>query len=430
MRKNIKKELIIVLAFSVIACESSNLHRFSFDLDRLSRIDSVVEESIKNHEIPGAVGLVIHDGDVVYHKSFGFSDVDLQKPMRPDSIFRIASMTKAITTVGVMILYEKGEFLLSDPISDYIPEFKNPMVVTKVDDEGRVTETRSANREIQIIDLLTHTAGIGYPFIPSKLSETYSAAGVVDGITAGAILLKDNIINLANQPLLFDPGSAYAYGLNTDVLGYLIEVVSGEPLDVFFREEIFEPLGMRDTYFYLPKAKEGRLVTLYADKDGSGIKVLKGKTNEGVIYSDGGMQLIPDNPNYPYQGARMMFSGGAGLSSTAFDYGRFLLMLLNDGQLEGHKIISRKSVELMRTSRVDWDNDGDTDFGLGFRVIDHLKEYSELSSAGSYAWGGAFYTTFWLDPEENLIGLFLSQVRPVKSDVAAKFNVLVYQALE
>ncbi|SVA64573.1 uncharacterized protein METZ01_LOCUS117427, partial [marine metagenome] len=304
MRKNIKKKLIIVLTFSVIACESSNLHRSSFDFDRLSRIDSAVEESIKNHEIPGAVGLVIHDGDVVYHKSFGFSDVDSQKPMRPDSIFRIASMTKAITTVGVMILYEKGEFLLSDPISDYIPEFKNPMVVTKVDDEGRVTETRSANREIQIIDLLTHTAGIGYPFIPSKLSKTYSAAGVIDGITAGAILLKDNIVNLANQPLLFDPGSAYAYGLNTDVLGYLIEVISGKPLDVFFREEIFEPLGMRDTYFYLPKAKEGRLVTLYADKDGSGIKVLKGRSNESDIYLD--------NPNYPYQGARMMFSGGAG----------------------------------------------------------------------------------------------------------------------
>ena len=220
MRKNIKNKLIIILSFSVIACESFDLHRSSFDLDRLNRIDPVVEKSIKNHEIPGAVALVIHDGDIVYHKSFGFSDVDSQKPMQPDSIFRIASMTKAITTVGVMVLYENGEFLLSDPISDYIPEFKNPMVVTKVDNEGNVTETRAANREIQIIDLLTHTAGIGYPFIPSKISKTYSTSGVVDGITASPILLKNNIINLANQPLLFDPGSSYAYGLSTDVLGY------------------------------------------------------------------------------------------------------------------------------------------------------------------------------------------------------------------
>jgi CubicO group peptidase (beta-lactamase class C family) len=223
---------------------------------------------------------------------------------------------------------------------------------------------------------------------------------------------------LSEQPLLFDPGSAWAYGLNTDLLGYLIEVISGKPLDQFFSDEIFAPLGMSDTYFYLPADKSDRLVTLYADVD-------------GLRVSDGTEADIKlDNPRYPVEGARAYFSGGAGLSSTVYDYARFIEMLLNDGELDGVRVLGRKSVELMRAPRVDWDDDGDADFGLGFEVIDDLGESGELGSKGLYRWGGAFATSYWIDPEEQLVAVIMTQQRPSKSELGDRFKTLVYQALE
>jgi CubicO group peptidase (beta-lactamase class C family) len=225
---------------------------------------------------------------------------------------------------------------------------------------------------------------------------------------------------LAQQPLLFEPGTKWQYGLNTDVLGRLIEVVSGQPLDEFFEQHILGPLGMNDTYFYLPDDKRDRLVTLYAHVEGQGLVVSKGDESEIKL----------DNPNYPVEGARTYFSGGAGLSSTAYDYARFIQMLLNEGQLDGMRVLSRKSVELMRTARFDYDGDSFPDIGLGFSVVGDLGKHGELGSTGMYAWGGAFNTTFWIDPEENLVGVFMSQVRPVQSDITEKFTTLVYQALE
>jgi len=361
----------------------------------------------------------MQNGRIIYHKSFGFADVNSKLSMTNDAIFRIASMTKAITSVGVMMLYEEGKLLLSDPVSKFIPEFKGSRVIKILDHQGNITETRVAKREIQIMDLLTHTSGIGYPFIPSKLSKSYAEARIIDGLTADSIVLEDLIVNLASQPLLFDPGTSYAYGLNSDVLGYVIERISGMSLDIFFQKMIFKPLGMHDTYFYLPPNKQERLVTLYADKDGAGIEVSDG--TESDIYLD--------DPNYPINGSKSMYSGGAGLSSTAYDYSRFLMMLLNDGQVDQKSLLSRKSIELMRTARFDTDKDGELDFGLGFDVTNHLKQSTELASVGAYAWGGAFYTTFWVDPEEKLIGVFMSQVRPVHSDTAKKFKNLVYQSL-
>jgi len=418
---NQKRSLIFPL---ILSCFLFPHHLFaeyesSFDAKRLNRIDSMLEDAIQNKEIPGAVGLIMQNGHIIYHKSFGFADVNSKLPMTNDAIFRIASMTKAVTSVGVMMLYEEGKLLLSDPVSKFIPEFKGSRVIKTFDNQGIITETRAAKREIQIMDLLTHTSGIGYPFIPSKLSKTYAEAKIIDGLTADSIVLEDLIVNLADQPLLFDPGSSYAYGLNSDVLGYVIERLSGMSLDVFFQKMIFQPLGMHDTYFYLPQNKQERLVTLYADKDGNGIEVSDG--TESDIYLD--------DPNYPINGSKMMYSGGAGLSSTAYDYSRFLMMLLNEGQVRQKSLLSRKSIELMRTARFDTDKDGELDFGLGFDVINHLKQSTELASVGAYAWGGAFYTTFWVDPEEKLIGVFMSQVRPVHSDAAKKFKNLVYQSL-
>ena len=418
---NYKRSLIfpLILIYFLFPRHLFAEHEYSFNVERLNRIDSMIDESIKNKEIPGAVGLIMQNGHIIYHKSFGFADVNSKLSMTNDAIFRIASMTKAITSVGVMMLYEEGKLLLSDPVSKFIPEFKGPRVIKILDHQGNITETRVAKREIQIMDLLTHTSGIGYPFIPSKLSKSYAEARIIDGLTADSIVLEDLIVNLASQPLLFDPGTSYAYGLNSDVLGYVIERISGMSLDIFFQKMIFKPLGMHDTYFYLPPNKQERLVTLYADKDGAGIEVSDG--TESDIYLD--------NPNYPINGSKSMYSGGAGLSSTAYDYSRFLMMLLNDGQVDQKSLLSRKSIELMRTARFDTDKDGELDFGLGFDVTNHLKQSTELASVGAYAWGGAFYTTFWVDPEEKLIGVFMSQVRPVHSDTAKKFKNLVYQSL-
>lgn len=421
-----KRTTLVLWVLLISACASlaqdappANPIATGFIPERLSRIDDAINAEIAAEKIAGAVALISRNGRVAYFKSFGFADVDSKIPMRSDSIFRIASMTKAVTSVAAMILYEQGHFQLNDPVAKFIPEFADMTVVTAVNDEGNVSSTVAATTPIKIIHLLTHTSGLGYPFIPSNVQKSYVDAGIIDGVTGKDIALSSQMELLAKQPLLFEPGSEFAYGLSSDLLGYLIEVISGKSLEQFFADEIFAPLEMQDSYFYLPKDKAGRLVTLYAAVDG-GLIVSKG--NESNI--------ILDNPRYPVAGAQSYFSGGAGLSSTAHDYSRFLQMLLNDGQLDGARILSRKSVELMRTARVDWDNDGVPDFGLGFGVVSDLGKAGELGSVGSYSWGGAFNTTFWVDPSENLVGVFMSQARPVESDISARFGTLVYQALE
>jgi len=386
---------------------------------RLDRIDDAINKEIAAGKIPGAVALVARNGNVVYHKSFGFSDIDSKTPMRNDNIFRIASMTKAVTTVAVMTLYEQGHFLLNDPVAKYIPEFSDPKVISEVDDNGTILATVPASAPIRIIDLLTHTSGISYRFMHSELYKSYLGAGIIDGVTSKYITLASQMRLLAEQPLLFEPGSRPAYGLSTDLLGYLVEVVSGQTLDQYLAEEIFDPLRMNDTYFYLPQDKADRLVTLHASVEGS------------LVVSKGDESDIPlDDPLFPVSGARSYFSGGIGLSSTAHDYARFLQMLLNGGELDGERILSRKSVELMRVARVDWNGDQIPDMSLGFTVVTDLGKKGELGSVGSYSWGGVFYTSYWVDPSENLIGVFMSQVRPANSDISNKFEMLVYQALQ
>jgi CubicO group peptidase (beta-lactamase class C family) len=399
---------------------SDNPSKTGFIANRLNRIDDAINAEIAAGKIPGAVALVTRNGNIVYYKSFGFADDDSQTPMQNDNIFRIASMTKAITSVAAMILYEHGLFQLNDPVAKYIPEFADMSVVSAVDDDGKVSSIVASTKPIKIIDLLTHTSGIGYPFILSSVQKSYVDAGIIDGLTAKDITLASQMKLLAKQPLMFEPGSKFAYGLSTDLLGYLIEVISGQSLEQFFDEEIFAPLDMRDSYFYLPKEKADRLVTLYADVGDGGLVVSRGDESEVFL----------DDPRYPVSGAKSYFSGGAGLSSTAYDYGRFLQMLLNDGELDGARILSRKSVELMRVARVDWDDDQIPDFSLGFAVVGDLGRNRELGSVGSYSWGGAFYTSYWVDPRENLVGVFMSQARPVDSDISEKFSTLVYQALE
>lgn len=420
------KKIVFYLAamWLVAGCEVQT--DFSFDglgtpgfvAERLDRIDTAIIAEVEAGRIPGAVALISRKGETIYHKSFGFADIEAQVPMRNDSIFRIASMTKAVTTVGVMQLYEQGLFQLNDPISKYIPAFADPQVIVNVDEEGVVTESRAASREIRIVDLLTHSSGLGYPFIPSPIQKTYIANGIIDGLTDQDQQLALQMAKLAKLPLLFDPGSQWNYGLSTDVLGYLIEVVSGLPLHEYFRNEIFLPLQMHDTYFYLPADKHARLVALYADVD-----------RELVPYTEDTSTDL-GNVNYPVAGAMTYFSGGAGLSSTASDYARLVAMLLNDGALNGDRLLGRKSVELMRTPRIDMDGDGVAEFGLGFQIIDDIGADGELGSQGVYHWGGAFNTSYWIDPHEQIFGVIMTQVRPTESDITARFKTLVYQALK
>jgi CubicO group peptidase (beta-lactamase class C family) len=410
--------MLVTPAFAQSAT-SENTAAPGLDPQRLGRIDTAINEEIAAGKIPGAVALIAHNGKLVYHKSFGFADLDSQTPMQTNSIFRIASMTKAITSVAVMVLYEQGRFRLSDPVSRYIPAFTDMTLLSGPDEDGKTSRIK-ATKPIRIIDLLTHSSGISYPFIASNVQQDYLDAGMIDGLTAKDITLKSQMELLAKQPLMFEPGSRWAYGLSTDLLGYLVEVVSGQPLDQFFEENIFVPLAMHDSYFFLPNEKADRLVTLYADVEPGGLIVSKG--NESNI--------ILDNPRYPVEGARRFFSGGAGLSSTAYDYARFCQMLLNTGTLDGKRILSRKSVELMRAPRAAIDDDGRADFSLGFFVNTDLGQSNELGSVGTLSWGGAFNTAYWIDPAENLVAIIMTQVRPVSSDINDRFQILVYQALE
>ncbi|MGB5335589.1 MAG: serine hydrolase domain-containing protein, partial [Woeseiaceae bacterium] len=243
--------LIVAVALTQLGLRDKDVE-LGIITERLSRIDAAIEAEVAAGKIPGAVALVLRNGEVAYHRSFGYADIDDNEPMQLDSIFRIASMTKAVTSVAAMTLYEQGLFKLDDPLAKYVPEFADMVVISEVDEQGNITATVPATKPIRIIDLLTHTSGISYPFIPGKLQASYKASGIIDGLTLQGHTLASQMPLLAKQPLLFEPGTRFAYGLNTDVLGYFIEVISGKPLDRYFAEHILQPLGMNDTYFYLP----------------------------------------------------------------------------------------------------------------------------------------------------------------------------------
>lgn len=415
-------ELILVLSFLVTSYSYSQYSHSekAINSEKIKRVDDVINSSIQKGEIPGAVVIVSKNGEIAYHKSYGYSNIEKKIPMERNSIFRIASMSKAITTVGVMILYERGYFLLNDPISKFIPEFKNPEILVEIDSLGNILETKPSKKEIKIINLLNHTSGIGYPFLPTKLKKVYKEAGIIDAVTDENIILKDEMLKLAECPLLFEPGDQFQYGLNIDLLGYLIEVISGKSLAQFLDDEIFTPLGMKDTQFYIPDEKANRLVQLYSWKKGKGLTVSKGNESNIKI----------NNPNFPIEGAKSYFSGGGGLTSTAYDYCRFTQMLQNNGQLDGHRIIGRKTVELMTTPRLDLDKNGELDYGFGLSFIEDIGKIGELGTAGSYFGAGAFYGFYFVDQKEELTAIILSQMLPSKTDVALRFRTIVYQALE
>lgn len=383
--------------------------------ERLMRIDQLVNEHVTKKWIPGAVVIIVRNGKIVLHKSYGYNDAEKQVTLKKDDIFRIASQTKAITSLAIMMLFEEGKFLLDEPISKYITEFKNPKVLKAFNEKDSSYTTEPVKSEITIRHLLTHTSGIDYASIGSKeFKAIYAKAGVPSGIGNDNMLLADKMKILGALPLKHNPGEQWTYGLNTDVLGYLVEVLSGISFDQFLRTKIFQPLGMSDTYFYLPKEKQTRLVRLYQSKDG-----LIARVNETAY--DG------VNPNYPALDGKY-FSGGAGLSSTVEDYAKFLQLFLNKGEYNGVRLLSRKTVELMLTNQLQ--PPITNQFGLGFGLETDKNDYQSIVSIGSFSWGGAFNTHYWADPEEKLVGLiFTNMYNTPYWNIGDKFKVLTYQAI-
>ena len=381
---------------------------------RLARIDKVIQQGVDSGWIAGATALIARNGKIVYNKAFGVKDLESKNPMQKDDIFRIASQTKAITSIAAMMLFEEGKFLLDDPVSKYIPEFKHPVVLDKFNEKDTTFTTIPAKGEITIRQLLTHTSGIDYAGIGSKaMTAIYAKAGIPTGFVSDKILLADKMKILGHLPLVHQPGEQWTYSLSVDVIGYLVEVLSGQSLDSFFRSRIFEPLGMNDTYFYLPKEKQARLV-----------KVSSEDANHKVI------PLQLSSVNYPLVNGTY-YSGGAGLSSTTEDYAKFLQMLLNHGKYNGKRVLAPRTVELITMNQIGELGQPTDKFGLGFDITTRAGEAVLGMSEGSFSWGGYYATTYWADPKKQLVGLLFFQQTPLThSEIQAKFKAMVYQALD
>ena len=394
--------------------------------DRLTRIGAQIEHAIDEEQIAGAVAMVARDGQVAYFEHFGMADIDDGEAMQTDTLFRLASMTKPITSLAVMMLYEEGHFLLNDPVSRYLPELAEPDVIV-LDANGEYG-TEPAQAEISIHDLLTHTSGIGYRFLAggeprATISNLYVEAGISDGLiqTDGRIEQLPRL--LGELPLLFEPGTAFSYGLNTDVLGRLIEVVSGLSLAEFFEQRIFLPLGMNDTRFFLDANQAERLASVYNNAaDGSLVELGAEPQVAGPLtYS----------ANFHYEGPQSYYSGGAGLISTASDYARFLQMLLNGGELDGVRLVGPRTVEFMTRNQIGEMNvSPGVKFGLGFGIVVDPGLTGETQSEGNYYWGGFFNTNFFVDPGERMFAILLTQrFPPDETNIQNKFVAAVYQAI-
>jgi len=389
-----------------------------FSAERLDRLSTVLHNYVDQERLPGGVVLVARDGQAVHLEAFGARDRDADAPMREDTIFRIASQTKALVSVGVMMLQEQGALLLSDPVGQYLPEFQETTVAVPQDSGGY--EVVPAERPITIRDLLTHTSGIDYG--TGVAQDRWEDAGITGWYFADRTEpIRATVARMADLPLSAQPGEAWIYGYSTDILGALIEEVSGLSLTDFLDTRIFTPLGMTDTHFYLPPSKEERLAVVYSLTDSTG---LERAPNPGGMVGQGAY----------VDGPRTSYSGGAGLLSTATDYARFLQMLLNGGTLDGVRLLSPTSVELMTIDHVgdlspDFFGEG-VGFGLGFYVVEDLGARGTPGSVGEFGWGGAYHSVYWVDPEEKLVVVYLTQVIPAGGlDDHGTLRALVYQAL-
>jgi len=388
--------------------------------DRLARIDLMCADAVKSGDLPGIVTLVARKGKIVQWKAYGMADAQSGKTMKRDDIFRIASQTKAITATAVMMLWEEGKFQLDDPISKYIPEFKNQQVLKTFQYSDTTWTGVPVSKEITIRHLLTHTSGIGYGFIDGdeRFKMIYGKAGIVDAFTTEKVTLSENIKKLAKMPLHHNPGENYTYSEGLDVLGYLVQIVSGMAFDEFLRTHIFDPLGMNDTRFYLPDSKAGRLVAVQHKVNGEWQKF------PVTVY----------DPEYPIKGAKTYFPGGAGLSSTVKDYATFLQMYLNGGEYNGIRLLSRTTVNAILSNQIGdiWGNNSDTKYGLAFGLLTQSgQNKGGKGSEGTFDWGGYFNTQYFADPKENVIGIIFKQTQgPVNDETGWKFRQLVGQSID
>ena len=417
----LKKLILFILWLSCFIAFGQKLlpespEKLGLSSERLYLLADTFDQYAADQNITGGVILVARNGKIALQHAFGKSDIEKSIPMQTDHIFRIASQTKALVSVGIMILQEQGKLLISDPLSKYIPEFKNSTVAIKNETEGY--DIVSAKRQITLRDLLTHTAGIGYGY--GLAADAWEAAEIQGWYFAHRnVPVQETIRKMGGLPNEAHPGEKFVYGYNTDILGAVIEVVSGHTLETFLQEKILTPLGMKDTHFYLPKRKADRLAVVYYQEKG----VLQKAPKEGTMNAQG----------HYVKGPRISFSGGAGLLSTAIDYAVFLQMVLNGGTYDGTRILSRKSVELMTVNHLynipyTW-SEG-TGFGLGFSITTDLGASGAMGSKGAFGWGGAYNSVFWADPKENLLVVYFTQVRPSSLiDDKNKLRALVYQSI-
>ena len=413
--------LIVVVpsAWATDALQTAKPEQVGLSSERLARIDQVMDRHVDEGHFSGAIGMVVRRGKIGYFKTWGHMDKESGIKMPDDAIFRMYSMTKAVTGVAAMILYEHGHFALTDPISNYLPEFKKMRVA--IDETGpvagrRTTYTVPADRQITVRDLFMHTAGLSYQGARAPDGELYFAkTGVREAST-----LEEMVKRIAKAPLVQQPGTTWQYGFSTDVLARYVEAVSGMPIDEFFSKNIFEPLGMRDTDYQVPESKWDRLTALYTLNDGK-----RTVTRSTAAAQDS------------YKQPTTMLGGGSGLVSTTMDYARFCQMLANDGELSGIRILSRKSVELMRADHmpIDMPRAGGTSlrgwgFGLTFAVSRGSGQTGAIGSKGEYRWGGAAGTRFWIDPKEEMVTIFMVQILPYSGlTYGRQFKRLAYQAI-
>jgi CubicO group peptidase (beta-lactamase class C family) len=382
--------------------------------ERLDRLSEALQAYVDDGKVAGSVTLVARRGRIAYFEAFGSRDAEANAPMQTDAIFRIASQSKAIVSVAAMTLVEEGKLLLTDPVGKYLPEFLETKVAVARDGGGY--DVVKAARPIAIRDLLTHTSGFGYGM--GVGGELWTAAGQTGYYFADKNeTIRDSVRRIASLPAHAQPGTQWIYGYSTDILGAVVEVAAGKPLDQALRERVLEPLGMRDTEFYLSAGKANRLTAVYSQNSGK----LERAPAPGDAVGQG----------HYVDGPRKNFSGGAGLLSTATDYARFLQMLLNGGTLDGRRILSRKTVELMTTSHLGTiAYNAGQGFGLGFYVVEDLGARGSPGSEGEFGWGGAYHTTYWVDPREELLVVHLTQLVPAGDvDDQAKVRALVYQAI-
>lgn len=404
-----KRVLFALCLFAVSLCAQP-----TDSPERVARIDHLLQQYVDKNQVAGAVALVLRDGHPVYLHAFGWSDKEAGRTMTTDTIFRIASQSKAITSTAVLSLYEEGKIALDDPVSKFIPTFAKTTVAAK-DDNG--VHMVPAKRAITVRDLLTHTAGISYG-TDAQVRDLYAAKGLGPAAGYGWYTadktepICDSMEKLGTLPFVAQPGEAFVYGYNTDILGCIVEKASGMPLDEFVRARITGPLGLKDTRFYVPPAERNRLAAVYSSNAGTYVRAPEGAKGQGH-YVDG---------------PRKSFAGGAGLTSTAHDYARFLDMIRNGGALDGVRILSPRTVALMTTNQSGTlHSTTGLGFGFGFETVDRYGA-SGLAGVGAFGWGGAYGTTYQVDPKSRLVVILMIQLIPNNTDIQPKFATAVYQA--